>query len=341
MFRAGLKWVFLITGTTMGAGYASGREIWVFFGNGSDLAILLFTLLFIICVNVILTISYESQTSNYLPVLQKVVGNKIAKVYDFMILVYLFSVTVVMIAGSGASFQSLGFPVWWGIGFIFIALVLIFQKGINGLLTINEILMPLLIISLFYILVVFMQDEQISFLIDWRQQDNWMSGFPFAALNLLPLVAVLGAIGGKITSKGEIYVASIISGLILGVISFIYNKSLVHLSTQMIIDEIPLFAIINNYHNQIMLIMIIMLWLAIYTTAASTLLGMVTRIQNKIDQPIGKLVFVVLLCMLPFTMIGFSQLINVLYPLYGILNLYIVVKLLFYPIWNKKGNTNL
>lgn len=335
MIRAALKWVFLITGTTIGAGYASGREIWQFFGSGSELAIILFTILFILSVNMILKISYEARTSDYLPLLRKIVGNKIAKIYDYLILIYLFCVTLVMVAGSGASFQGYGFPFWWGTGIICLGLVLIFRKGINELLVINEILMPLLIISLFVVLIVFMRDEQISLVTDWRRQGNWMSAFPFTALNVLPLIAVLGAIGGKIKTKGEIYIASISSGLMLGILSFIYNKSLVHLSLQTMIDEIPLFAIINNYDDKIMLLMTIMLWLAIFTTAAATLLGMVTRIKNIFNLSIGKIVSIILLCILPFTGIGFAQLVAVIYPLYGILNLYVLVKLIFYPIWNK------
>lgn len=335
MIRAGLQWVFLITGTTIGAGYASGREIWEFFGSGSELAILLFTILFILCVKNILMISYESKTSHYLPVLKKITGPKLAVFYDYMILVYLFSVTIIMIAGSGASFQSFGFPAWWGTGFICLALIIIFRKGIYGLLGINQVLMPILIISLIFALVIFIQDEKINVFFDWKNQSNWTAAFPFTALNILPLVAVLGAIGKNIRSKGEIYFASIMSGLILGIISFIYNRSLIHLSETMIMSEIPLFAIINNYHFNIIILMSIMLWLAIYTTAAATLLGMVTRIREWIKQPIGKLVFYILLCMLPLSGIGFSQLISVIYPLYGVLNLYILVKLVTYYKWNK------
>ncbi len=335
MIRAGLKWVFLITGTTIGAGYASGREIWQFFGSGSELAILIFMILFILSVNIILKISYEAQTSDYLPVLRKIVGRKLTKVYDYLILVYLFCVTLVMIAGSGASFQGYGFPLWWGTGLIYLGLILIFQKGINELLAVNQVLMPLLIISLFVVLAIFMYDEQISFAIDWKRQDNWTAAFPFTALNILPLIAVLGAIGSKIRTKGEIYIASTTSGLLLGVISFIYNKSLVHLSLQMIIDDIPLFAIINNYGGKVMLLMTVMLWLAIYTTAAATLLGMVTRIKNNINLSMGKLVIIILLSMLPLTKIGFTQLVAVIYPIYGVLNLYVLVKIIFYPIGNK------
>ena len=42
MFQAGFRWMFLILGTAIGAGYASGREIWQFYGEQSALAIIFF-----------------------------------------------------------------------------------------------------------------------------------------------------------------------------------------------------------------------------------------------------------------------------------------------------------
>lgn len=64
MIRAGLKWMFLIIGTTIGAGYASGRELWQFFGHESGLAILLFIVFFSICCMVIMDISHKKSQHN-------------------------------------------------------------------------------------------------------------------------------------------------------------------------------------------------------------------------------------------------------------------------------------
>lgn len=329
MIKAGLQWVFLITGTIIGAGYASGREIWQFFGQGSELAIFLFMIIFILCVKNILMISYQAETNNYLPILKRLTGPRLTQLYDYMILVYLFCVTLVMIAGSGATIASYNYPAWWGTSFICLALYIIFRKGIHQLLVLNDIVMPLLIISLLVILFFFIKDENIP-LIHWESQTKWAAAFPFTALNILPLIAVLGAIGKRIKSKGEIYFAAITTGLLLGVITYLYNRSLLHLSEQMLMPDIPLFAIINNHPVKVMLIMSVMLWLAIYTTAASTLLGLVTRLLSWVKLSIGNLVLVILLILFPLSSIGFSQLIAVLYPLYGILNLYLLVKLVTY-----------
>src|SRR5699024_4091023 len=102
MWNAGFKWMFLIIGTTIGAGYASGRELWEFFGHESGLAIFLFIIFFTVCCIVIMEISYRKQSSEYTPVLEIIVGNKLARFYDVMSLFYLYTTTVVMISGSGA-----------------------------------------------------------------------------------------------------------------------------------------------------------------------------------------------------------------------------------------------
>lgn len=332
MFRAGMKNMFLITGTVMGAGYASGREIWQFFGAGSGLAILLFTGFFIICTTTILNISYKLQSTNYVPLLHHLTGKKLAVVYDYLIFIYLFCVTVVMIAGSGATFESFGIPYWWGIIFIIAGLLIIFSKGIGELLNINQLLMPLLIIALLVILIIFINGEDISFQSNWDSQNNWAAAFPFTALNILPLIAVLGAIGNRIKSKGEIYIASLSSGLILGFITFIYNTSLTEIAEQVELPAIPLYLIINNYGQVVIVVMMVMLWLAIYTTAAANLLGMITRVNKKYDISFLKMATIMLGIMLPFSFISFTELIAFIYPLYGILNLYILVKLLLYPI---------
>src|SRR5699024_748730 len=195
MIRSGFKWMFLIIGTTIGAGYASGRELWQFFGHESGLAIILFAFLFIISCYVIMILSHQKQSSDYVPILRMIVGERLTGIYDVMIFLYLFTTTVVMIAGSGATGQVFHISYWWGIGFIVIALIALFMKGVNGLLMINQIILPLLIMGLLIVLLLFIYDEGLRLFSHWHEQRNWASAFPFTALNILPLIAVIGAIG--------------------------------------------------------------------------------------------------------------------------------------------------
>ncbi|MGN8647647.1 YkvI family membrane protein [Gracilibacillus sp. HCP3S3_G5_1] len=335
MWKSGLKWMFLIIGTMVGAGYASGRELWQFFGQESGLAIVLFTVLFIISVGITMKVSYQHQTSNYYVLLEIILGKHIARFYDILIFFYLMSTTVIMIAGSGATFEAFQLSKWLGILSIVVFIIMIFMKGIKGVVTFNVIILPLLMIGLLSILMIYSIDEQLTFIISLENQANWTAAFTFTALNILSILAVLGAVGDKIKSNGEIIIASVGSGLILGITSLLYNNSLIQISEIIILYEIPLFAILKNYPSYTYIIMSILLWCAIFTTAISSVLGLVSRIARFLKYHMWQIAMILLILLIPLTNIGFSTLIAFLYPIYGIVNLYLLCAILLFPFYKR------
>ncbi|MGP4038983.1 YkvI family membrane protein [Gracilibacillus sp. D59] len=335
MWKSGMKWMFLIIGTMVGAGYASGRELWQFFGHESGLAIILFTLLFICSVAITMKVSYQNQTSNYYALLEIILGKRIARFYDILIFFYLMSTTVIMIAGSGATFEAFQLSKWIGILFIVAFIIIIFIKGVKGVVTFNVIILPLLIVGLLSILLIYTMDEQLTFIISLDHQSNWTAAFTFTALNILAILAVIGAVGEKIQSNGEIVIASIGSGLILGITSFLYNNSLIQISEVIILYEIPLFAILKNYPSYTYIIMTILLWCAIFTTAISSVLGLVSRIARFLKYHMWQIALLLLIILTPLTNIGFATLVSFLYPIYGIVNLYLLCAILLFPFYKR------
>ncbi|WLR57976.1 YkvI family membrane protein [Guptibacillus hwajinpoensis] len=332
MISGGMKWLFLILGTMIGAGYASGRELWQFFGHESVLAIILFTVMFSICCYVIMKISYETKSTHYLPILERLVGKKLTGIYDLLIILYLFTTTIVMFAGGGATMEVVHLPYWLGICILAVLVIILFFWDINGMLSMNAIILPLLIILLLSVLGLFLHSNPSAMLFNWTKQANWPAAFTFTALNILPLVAVLSAVGHQIKHKGEIWIASLGSGLILGGVSFLYNQSLIQVAHDLLLYEIPLFAILKTYPYYMILIMSVLLWLAIYTTAVSGVFGLTSRFRDLLGLPLWIVAFIIVMIMLPFTAFGFSTLIAFLYPLYGVLNLYILASILIFPV---------
>lgn len=339
MWSSGIKWLFLILGTIIGAGYASGRELWQFFGDQSRLAIVLFSIIFSICIYVIMKISFEEKSEHFIPVLEKLIGHKLTQFYDIMIIIYLFSTTVVMLAGGGATLEVFQIPYWVGISLFCVLLVLLFIWDIKGMIALNTFILPFLVLGLIITLLLFISSNGKPFSFDFAAQDNWPSAFTFTALNILPLVAVLSAIGKEMKHIGEAWIASIGSGLIFGSISFIYNEALMQIAEKIMLYEIPLFAILENYPYSMLVFMSFMLWAAIFTTAASGIFGITTRFRSKLKLNLSVLAFLTLLIMIPFTTFGFATLISVLYPLYGIINLYLLAAILLFPI-TKRYNWN-
>src|SRR5699024_11544742 len=115
-------------------------------------------------------------------------------------------------------------------------------------------------------------------------------------------------------------------------ITFIYNQSLIHVKENITFYEITLFAILKDYPFVIHMCMVVLLWFAIYTTAASGMMGIMSRIKIYFQMPVWQLTVVLLCMMVPFSLLGFSSLIKYIYPLFGVLNLYILAKLLIHPI---------
>ena len=71
-------------------------------------------------------------------------------------------------------------------------------------------------------------------------------------------------IGQKIKGKGEIVIAAVGSGTILGGLTFLYNSSLIEVASELVVYEIPLFAILQHYPYYMVLVMSGILWVAIY-----------------------------------------------------------------------------
>lgn len=335
MLKNGCKWMFLIMGTMIGAGYASGREIWQFFGQNSVLAILLFAFLFAVCCIVIMSISYEQKTADYVPVLETLLGKRLSAFYDIMILLYLFTTTVIMFAGGGAALEMFHIPYWTGMVMISFFVVILFFWDIRGILSMNALIIPILITLLVFVLGLFFFSQSSSAVFGIGTSENWPAAFTFTALNILPLVAVLAAVGKEIKHKGEIWIAGIGSALLLGAISLLYNESLLKVSDQMLVYEIPLFAILKHYPYYMVILMSVLLCSAIYTTAVSGMFGLISRLKTRLELPGWTLAVIMTCMMLPLATVGFSTLIAILYPIYGILNLYILASILIYPIARK------
>ncbi|MFS8630041.1 MAG: plasmid recombination protein, partial [Bacillales bacterium] len=58
-------------------------------------------------------------------------------------------------------------------------------------------------------------------------------------------------------------------------------------------------------------------------------------ILQKMKMPLWMIAILLIVLMAPFTIFGFSTLVSILYPLYGIANLYLLAVILLYPIVNR------
>lgn len=151
-----LKVVFVIIGTLIGAGFASGQEIYIFFfsyGIKGLLGIIVSSSLIGMVIYITMKLVKRNEIKNYKEFLKYLVKNeKIENVINIIINIFILASFYIMIAGFGAYLkQEINLNNIIGSGILAIACIIIFKMNIKGFVRANEILIPILIIVVLFI----------------------------------------------------------------------------------------------------------------------------------------------------------------------------------------------
>lgn len=146
-----LKVVFVIIGTLIGAGFASGQEVNTFFfsfGVKGLMGIILSSFIIGIIIYKTFKIIYKNNINNYKEFLNCLLKNeKINNITNSIINIFILVSFYVMIAGFGAYLQQeLNLNSIIGSSILAILCLILFKTNVNGLVKVNEVLIPILII---------------------------------------------------------------------------------------------------------------------------------------------------------------------------------------------------
>ena len=100
--------------------------------------------------------------------------------------------------------------------------------------------------------------------------------------------------------------------------------------------EMPVYAILEHFPVIAVIVMTFIIWLAIFLTALAAMIGVISRLQSRFSLSRFKIAFFLMVGLTPFSFVGFQALVESIYPVYGIINLYLLVKLVVYPFTDSK-----
>lgn len=321
-------------GIIIGAGFASGQEINHFFisyGSKWFLGMILTGIFFCILGSAILNIIYENEIYSYHDFMHVIMGKSTARVMEWISGIFLCILFFTMTAATGAvAKEAFGLPYIVGVYILLLFCFFVFLFDIKGIIAINSILAPLLIIGAMLIGIyscviekfvpVFSAQETIN-------QNKWIiSSIIYVSYNMITAISVLISMKALIFSKKIAVYAAILGGIsmaligiCIGTVLFLHYENVKNL-------EIPMLAIIDKYSIQMKYIYIFMLLAAIFTTAIGNGFGAICWIQTKLswNKYIIKLLFLTSAGFVSF--IGFSGFVGKLYPLFGIIG---IIEILF------------
>lgn len=330
-----LKVVFVIIGTLIGAGFASGQEIYLFFfsyGIKGILGILITGTLIGFVVYKSLIIIKQKNVKTYKEFLEVFFKPKkkekyfnLKNIINIVINTFILITFFIMIAGFGAYFGQ-EFELNNLIGSILLAVLsfILFMTSIKGVVKVNSIIVPILIIFITIIGIINLKKIDLihleNNLIQTNQSNYILSAILYCSYNSILLIPVLITLKDYIKNKKQIGMISIITTGIIILLSTIIFILLVKVDVDITKLEMPVVYVVSNMSKTLKIGYGLIILGAIFTTAISLGTSFLQD-TSKNKKSYTQIAIIMCITSVAISKIGFSNLINLLYPIFGYLGL--------------------
>lgn len=327
-----LKVVSVIIGSLIGAGFASGQEMYLFFfsyGKEGLIGIVISCIIMGLVIYKTLKIVNTYDIHTYKDFLDFAIkkNKKIKEIINNIVNIFLLVSFFIMVSGFGAYFsQELRINSLVGSGLLAIVAYLTLRKSIEGTVKANEILVPVIIVTILFIGIVMLDGSNL-----WQTMDNIvkmnnknfiLSSILYSSYNSILLVPVIIALKQYLKDKKQILKITVISvfiiGLLGGIIYFLLTKTNVDIRTL----EMPAVYIISRKAKFLKYIYGAVILGSIYTTVVS--LGtsyLQNRFTGKQNKRYTQIAGIMCITSVLISKIGFSNLVGILFPVFGYLGL--------------------
>lgn len=336
-------------GAVIGAGYATGQEVLQFFvgyGYKGIIGVILAGLLFCVFGVLFMELGHKLQVSNHKPVLTYLCGNFVGKLFDLIIVFFLFGVYTIMIAGGGAALnQYFGINLFVGKTIITAAVLVTLLLGFSSALTALGITSQLIIgVTLTVSCIVIFSDfsgirsaNEVLKHIDVAQATPfwWSSAVIYVSYCTIPTIPVLIAIGNTESNMDVIIKSGIFGGVALGAGILCLMLALLSKLKHIYYLQIPFLEIANHIHPIIGIILVVIILAAVYTTAVPMLYGISARYTKEGTHRFR--LFTILLAIAAFilSIFPFNVLVGTVYPLMGYIGLVVMFSAIYKVLLKK------
>ncbi|MPW26909.1 hypothetical protein GC105_14075 [Alkalibaculum sp. M08DMB] len=325
----------LYIAATIGAGFASGKEIFLFFtiyGESSRFGIILAGILFVVVGYVLFDYIRVHNPESINDLFTRLIGEKLSFIVSIIICIFLIGVLSIMLSGM-ANILSEIFSISYFTSSIFVSIVcfIILIFGIKAVVLLSQIITPVLIIGI-YVLAILLLTESNSYTVSTglNLTNNWgISSVTYISYNIIVSVVVLIDARYLITSRKIALLSALTGGIGLFTTSYLINLILLQYYPLISNIELPMLTLAKNYNLLVFFIWSTILFFSMLTTAVSCAVGSLNFIIPKIKLPRIITILIFLIFTLQLTYIGFSNLILIFYPVFGYIGIALILLLVF------------
>lgn len=346
---------FVIIATLVGAGFASGKEIYSFFfvyGINGIIGVFFSSLIISFTIYKVLKICQINNINTFEEFCYYIFKNNLKKCKDKqvkeiseninkIINIFLLVSFYIMISGF-SSFLNQEFCVNRYVGSVIIVVLcyIAFQNKMNSLIRISDFLVPILIV--FIVLISAMNINVIENYKICERLNRCFSEcsciFPFvkAALYggyncilLIPILIPLRKVAGNLKNINKIFGVSFLTIVVLSL--SVYNILLLG-NNNIYKQEMPIISIVSRYGKTCKIAYLFLIASSIYTTAISAGCGFLNGCSSK---KYYRNCFIICLTAIFISQIKFSFFVELLYPVLGVFGLIEISVIIFARIRQK------
>ena len=317
----------IFTGSFLGAGFVSGQEILQFFGVFGKMGIVGMFISIILFGTFGYFFMYIAKTERITAIDQIIMGEGktiLHRVLNGISLLFLFGVTVIMLAGAGSLLNELfGIPYFVGSACLAVLLAVLSLKGMKGVLVISQVVVPILLVLVVIVSIWAFVKLEPTGLSDTLTSNtnpligNWvLSTLTFFSYNILASLAMLAP-----AAQRTLDMKTVIKGIVQGAIQLLLMFACILLSMQRFYGlignaDFPMQALAGQITPVFGGVYAVLLLAAMFSGALACMYGATVQLFGEQSQSPVKIV-VLWLAAFFCSLAGFKELISVIFPVCG------------------------
>lgn len=320
-------------GAIMGAGFASGREAWQYFGLFGDkayLGLVVASALFVAVGMMTSYIALHLKTADMGMVILPVRNEKLSTILGYIVAFMIYTALIAMSAAGGSLLnQQFGLPKYIG-GIIVVFLVIITVLGdFERVSRVFRLIMPILfIIDVGLCLYVAFTYKDVTPIPAEAKPSAMASIWPAAAViyvayNTLGTIPIMSQSALNSRSKKDAIFGSFLGGIFLGVLGLVLVVALQKDGQLSHMMDLPMLAFAAKVSPVINAVFAVVLFFAVYSAATSTFYGFTTMLKKDNKKKYKIIFFAVLGFFLG--LFGFKNIIAYVYPIEGYFGFIVII----------------
>lgn len=327
-------------GTVVGAGFASGQEVYQFFGRFGDwgyagipIAVLLFSWIGYR----MMLLGHRLHARSYHEVNRYLFGSVMGRMMDIILMLMLLGVTVAMVAGAGELFRErIGVSFWVGAGATLLITFLTLFRGMDGVLRANSVIVPLMVsfVMFAFLRSLWLQGTHAPFAASHFLNHGHpvlagISALIYSALNVTLAAGVLIPLGADIDDLTALRMGARGGATALGAMLLAVTITLFAHYPQALAYQVPMGYVAHQLGSAWQWIFVFVLWGEVFSTLVGNVYAIGAQFAGESQQRFMLVTGGILLLALGMSQIGFSNIVHYGYTLFGWASLTMLAALLW------------